>query len=178
MARPHSEATADLASRRLRVDADALTGHAGSPHGKRSGGSTLALASQIRTCKRRERPVTSGVPSVSRRGQGRGFRLVVSGPGNWLIRRVGCRGQAGTLDCRGVTAGKSQFFDGEDLGQLADTNGVNGVLQKNGNTRYVMRAPQDVGVDRTTGLPTDVYTVIRKPDGSVLTMFPGTSPRS
>jgi hypothetical protein len=36
----------------------------------------------------------------------------------------------------------------------------------------------DVGVDRTTGLPTNVYTVIRKPDGSVLTMFPGTSPKS
>lgn len=41
-----------------------------------------------------------------------------------------------------------------------------------------MRGANDVGVDRTTGLPTDVYTVIRKPDGSVLTMFPGTSPKS
>lgn len=50
-----------------------------------------------------------------------------------------------------------------------------GFLQKNGNTRYVMRGPGDVGVDAKTGLPTNIYTVIRKPDGSVLTMFPGTS---
>lgn len=49
------------------------------------------------------------------------------------------------------------------------------IVQKNGNFRYVLRGAGDVGVDRTTGLPTDVYTVIGKPDGSVLTMFPGTT---
>lgn len=86
-------------------------------------------------------------------------------------------GHAGIHQYPGVTAGKSQFFDGENLGGLSNTDGVTGVLQKNGNTRYVMRGTQDVGVDRTTGLPTDAYTVIRKPDGSVLTMFPGTSPK-
>ena len=75
-----------------------------------------------------------------------------------------------------IKAAKSQFFDGEDLGSLAVTEGMSGVLQRNGNTRYVMRAPHDVGVDRyNTGLPTNVYTVIKLPDGSVLTMFPGTS---
>jgi hypothetical protein len=87
-------------------------------------------------------------------------------------------GHAGIHQFPGVTQGKSQFFDGEDLVELSDTDGVTGVLQKNGNTRYVIRASHDVGVDRTTGLPTNVYTVIRKPNGSVLTMYPGTSPMS
>ncbi len=87
-------------------------------------------------------------------------------------------GHAGIHQFPGIKPGKSQFYDGEDLGRLSNTDGIPGVLQKNGNTRYVMRGTQDVGVDRTTALPTDVYTVIRKPDASVLTMFPGTSPRS
>lgn len=74
--------------------------------------------------------------------------------------------------------GKSQFYDNVDLGGLASrTKGMDGFLQTNGNTRYVLRNPGGVGVDRTTGLPTDVFTVIRRPDGSVVTMFPGTSPK-
>jgi hypothetical protein len=87
-------------------------------------------------------------------------------------------GHAGIHQFPGVAAGRSQFFDGEDLGRLSNTDGVSGVLQKNGNTRYVMHSWRQVGIDRTTGLPTNVYTVIRKPGGSVLTMFPGTSPKS
>ncbi|UUW92397.1 hypothetical protein [Pimelobacter simplex] len=74
--------------------------------------------------------------------------------------------------------GKSQFYDDVDLGGLASrTKGMDGFLQTNGNTRYVLRNPGGVGVDRTTGLPTDVFTVIRRPDGAVVTMFPGTSPK-
>ena len=74
--------------------------------------------------------------------------------------------------------GKSQFYDNVDLGGLASrTKGMDGFLRTNGNTRYVLRNPGGVGVDRTTGLPTDVFTVIRRPDGSVVTMFPGTSPK-
>jgi hypothetical protein len=74
--------------------------------------------------------------------------------------------------------GKSQLYDDIKLGDLASrTKGMDGFLQTNGNTRYVLRNPGGVGVDRTTGLPTDVFTVIRRPDGSVVTMFPGTSPK-
>lgn len=74
-------------------------------------------------------------------------------------------------------ARRSQFFDDIDLGALSSrTKGVDGFLQPNGNTRYVLRHPGGVGVDRTTSVPTDVFTVIRRPDGSVVTMFPGTSP--
>lgn len=87
-------------------------------------------------------------------------------------------GHAGIHQFPGIAAGRSQFFDGEDLGQLSDTRDASGVVQKNGNVRYVLHGADDVGVDRTTGLPTNIYTVIRKPDGSVLTMYPGTSPMS
>lgn len=87
-------------------------------------------------------------------------------------------GHAGIHQFPGIKSGKSQFFDAEDLGKLSDTSSLSGTLQKNGNTRYVLKRGSDVGVDRTSGLPTNVYTVIRKPDGSVLTMFPGTSPKS
>lgn len=87
-------------------------------------------------------------------------------------------GHAGIHQFPGIAASKSQFFDGADLGGLSNTGDLPGVVKKNGNIRYVLRGSGDVGVDRTTGLPTDIYTVIRKPDGSVLTMFPGTSPVS
>ena len=73
---------------------------------------------------------------------------------------------------------KSQFYDDIDLGALSSrTKGLDGIVQPNGNTRYLLRNSGGAGVDRTTGLPTDVYTVIRRPDGSVVTMFPGTSPK-
>jgi RHS repeat-associated protein len=95
-----------------------------------------------------------------------------------LVHNCNDVGHANIHQFPGIKIGKSQFFDGENLGDLSNTDNVSGTLQKNGNTRFVLRAPNEVGVDRTTGMPTDVYTVIRKPDGSVLTMFPGTSPMS
>jgi RHS repeat-associated protein len=75
-------------------------------------------------------------------------------------------------------ANKSQFFDGIDVVALSNTRGVAGTLQSNGNTRYLMHGLSDVGVDKSTLLPTNIYTVIRSPDGSVLTMYPGASKRS
>jgi RHS repeat-associated protein len=75
------------------------------------------------------------------------------------------------------TTGKSQFFDQVDLGQLSNTSGRAGIRQPNGNVRYVIRGDGPVGVDRTTGLPTNTYTVIRRPNGDLVTMFPGTSPK-
>lgn len=87
-------------------------------------------------------------------------------------------GHSGIHQFPGTQPHKSQFFDDVGLASLAKTDGVHGVVQKNGRTRYVMRARSDIGVDRATGLPTNVYTVIRRPDGSVLTMYPGTSPKS
>jgi hypothetical protein len=76
----------------------------------------------------------------------------------------------------GIEAGKSQFFDQVNLSDLSDTNDAQGILQSNGNIRYVLSQAEDIGVDRTTGLPTNIYTVIRGAPGQVITMFPGTSP--
>jgi RHS repeat-associated protein len=76
----------------------------------------------------------------------------------------------------GIQAGKSQFFDQVDLSELSDTSGVRGILQSNGNMRHALSRAEDIGVDRTTGLPTNIYTVIRAASGKVVTMFPGTSP--
>jgi len=87
-------------------------------------------------------------------------------------------GHAGDHQFPGVAGGKSQFYDGVNIGDLSDTSGVQGTLQANGNMRYVMHAPEDIGVDRTTGLPTNAYTVIRGPAGNTITIYPGTSPRS
>ena len=84
-------------------------------------------------------------------------------------------GHSGRHQAPGVEIGKSQFFDGVDIELLSDTSRAQGFVQKNGNTRYLMGAYDDVGVDRVTGLPTSVYTVITRPDGSTLTLFPGTS---
>ncbi|MEO9238631.1 MAG: hypothetical protein ABI418_11125, partial [Jatrophihabitantaceae bacterium] len=70
----------------------------------------------------------------------------------------------------------SQFFDQVDLDGLTDTVGMTGYKQPNGNYRYVKQALSDVGVDATTGLPTGMYTVIRRgPQGAVVTLYPGTS---
>jgi RHS repeat-associated protein len=87
-------------------------------------------------------------------------------------------GHAGIHQYPGIEAGKSQFYDNVNLGDLSDTNGLQGTVQSNGNVRYVLQAPEDIGVDRSTGLPTSLYTVIRGPAGNVITMFPGTSPLS
>jgi hypothetical protein len=67
----------------------------------------------------------------------------------------GLPGHSGIHQFPGTIPGKSQFFDDANLNGLSNTNGVQGVLQANGNTRYVMRGATDVGIDRTTGLPTN-----------------------
>ncbi|MFF0264793.1 hypothetical protein [Kribbella sp. NPDC004536] len=148
-------------------------------------------------------PVFNGVPQLQESGSVTDFRRfagccsLVAAMDWWLIhsRRRGCTpeidppvpseisdpvdvGHAGIHQFPEISAGKSEFFGDVNLGALSRTEGVEGVLQGNGNFRYVLRGTGDIGVDRTTGLPTDIYTVIRRPNGSVVTMFPGTSPRS
>jgi hypothetical protein len=72
---------------------------------------------------------------------------------------------------------KSQFFDGINLEELANTEGRIGVMQENGRVRFEMTAKSDVGVDISTGLPTNRYTVIKETDGVTITMYPGLSVR-
>ena len=84
-------------------------------------------------------------------------------------------GHGGIHQFPGIQAGKSQFFDSEDLSALSDTGESQGILQANGYTQFVLHATDNVGIDRTTGLPTNIYTVIKNSAGNVVTLFPGTS---
>jgi hypothetical protein len=147
------------------------------------------------------RPDIDTAPAVLTHGPSALFVQVASDGGMTVEEARGAEGRSVVPDRAGVAAksadeaadighaglrhqfpntlkGKSQFYDDVNLGELASrTKGMDGFLQTNGNSRYVLRNPVGVGVDRTTGLPTDVFTVIRRPDGSVVTMFPGTSPK-
>ncbi|MCP4308731.1 MAG: hypothetical protein GY788_28425, partial [bacterium] len=74
----------------------------------------------------------------------------------------------------GSTTQKSVFFDGEDITALIrQAEGTTPIPQPRGNLAYVVHADDVIGVDIATGLPTDLYTVITKPDGTLVTAFPG-----
>lgn len=74
------------------------------------------------------------------------------------------------------SAGKSIFYDNVTLTRLIADAGdaVTPVSQPNGNLAYIVDAGRTIGVDRTTGAPTSVYTVITRPSGELVTAFPGT----
>jgi len=68
----------------------------------------------------------------------------------------------------------STFNSGENLGALAAAAaGQPATQQSNGNFRTTVYAGRMIGTDRTTGAPTDVYTVITTPSGRLVTEFPG-----
>jgi hypothetical protein len=70
--------------------------------------------------------------------------------------------------------GRSQFFDQETVEGLVDgARGVQPRLVGNNYAREV-NAGVPVGVDRTTGLPTDFYTVVTNSNGHLVTAYPGT----
>jgi RHS repeat-associated protein len=73
-----------------------------------------------------------------------------------------------------LTAGRSVFYDPNDVMRLirqAET--VVPSVQANGNLAFVVDAGREIGFDRVTGGATSIYTVITRPDRSVVTMFPG-----
>lgn len=73
-----------------------------------------------------------------------------------------------------VTPNSGIFDEGVDLPGLArSTAGQIGIRQENGNIVYVLRSPAIVGTDGITGLPTNVYTVVRNPWGELVTLHPG-----
>jgi hypothetical protein len=45
--------------------------------------------------------------------------------------------------------------------------------QANGNYERIYDAGRNIGIDRTTGQQTSIMTVITKPDGRLVTAFPG-----
>jgi uncharacterized Zn-binding protein involved in type VI secretion len=70
--------------------------------------------------------------------------------------------------------GKSKFADEVDVPELIQSaENVEPVVQRNGNLQRTFDAGRQIGVDRTTGQSTSVVTVITKPNGDLVTAFPG-----
>ncbi len=69
---------------------------------------------------------------------------------------------------------KSIFNAGEDVqGLIKAAEGTAPVRQVTGNFERVVDAGRTIGIDRATGAPTSTYTVITKPNGNLVTAFPG-----
>ena len=70
--------------------------------------------------------------------------------------------------------GRSQFFDQETVDGLVEQ--ARGVQPRLVGKNYVreVNAGRPVGVERSTGLPTDFYTVVTNSNGHLITAYPGT----
>lgn len=72
------------------------------------------------------------------------------------------------------TAGKSLFNAGTDVRALVKAaEGVAPTTNGVGNLERIVQAATTVGTDRATGQATSVYTVVTKPNGELVTAFPG-----
>lgn len=72
------------------------------------------------------------------------------------------------------SAGKSLFNAGETVpGLVRAAERVAPTLQRGGNLQRVVNAGRTIGVDRATGSPTTIYTVITDAAGNLVTVFPG-----
>lgn len=72
------------------------------------------------------------------------------------------------------TAGKSLFGAGEDVSLLIrNASPAARSLQVGGNYERTIDAGRTIGVDRATGQPTSVYTVITNAADDLITAFPG-----
>jgi len=72
------------------------------------------------------------------------------------------------------TAGKSIFSAGENISRLIrDVSSAARVQQSGGNFARVTDAGRAIGIDRATGRPTSIYTVITNAAEDLITAFPG-----
>jgi len=70
--------------------------------------------------------------------------------------------------------GKSIFNAGEDVEVLINAaESASPMRQAGGNFERVVDAGRTIGTDRHTGAPTSIYTVITRPNGNLVTAFPG-----
>jgi hypothetical protein len=73
------------------------------------------------------------------------------------------------------SARKSIFGIGEDvIGLIRQAETVKPYQQAHGNFARIVNAGRPIGIDARTGRWTSVYTVITRPDGTLVTAFPGT----
>lgn len=70
---------------------------------------------------------------------------------------------------------KSKFFDNVDPATLVKkAEIVQPTLQKQtGNLERIIDAGKIIGIDKNTGKPTSLYTVITDTTGNLITIFPG-----
>ena len=74
---------------------------------------------------------------------------------------------------------KSKFYEKEDLVELiaqAEQHTPRRLL--NGNSERVFDAGHRVGVERKSGKPTSLVTVVTQPNNDLVTMFPGQGSRT
>lgn len=123
--------------------------------------------------------VSGGLKFV--RGLGRGLKCLVRGGSGRAARggiNVSQRGLTHVLERHAAggarTAGKSIFNQGEDIaGLIRGAESVGPVQQVGGNFQRIVDAGRAIGIDRATGQPTSVYTVITNAAGDLVTAFPG-----
>lgn len=71
-------------------------------------------------------------------------------------------------------AGKSKFNEGESLSALVNSGTQQRMVQQvNGNFARTWDVGRQIGIDRVTGQTTSVMTVITRPNGELVTAFPG-----
>ncbi len=70
--------------------------------------------------------------------------------------------------------GKSNFGAGEDVGALIRSGTQQPMMrQANGNLARTFDVGREIGFDRNTGGPTSIITIITRPNGNLVTAFPG-----
>jgi transcription elongation GreA/GreB family factor len=70
--------------------------------------------------------------------------------------------------------GASTFYQSTDITNLiANAEAVTPTLQPHGTYIRVIDAGSPVGIDRATGEPTSIYTVITEPNGDLISSYPG-----
>lgn len=71
-------------------------------------------------------------------------------------------------------ADKSKFNEGENLSALVNSGTQQRMVQQaNGNFARTWDVGRPIGIDRVTGQQNSVMTVITRPNGELVTAFPG-----
>ncbi len=71
-------------------------------------------------------------------------------------------------------AGKSKFNAGEDIAGLIRSGTQQPMVrQANGNFARTFDVGREIGFDRNVGGPTSIMTIITRPNGNLVTAFPG-----
>ncbi|WP_139260609.1 hypothetical protein [Duganella sacchari] len=68
---------------------------------------------------------------------------------------------------------KSKFYLSVDLMDLLNKAAALPAYPYKGNLQRVLDVGMPIGIDRDTGMPTAIVTIFTRPNGDLVTMFPG-----